>query len=178
MRALDGSTAAEISDVLAAPGGGVDVAGFFADQATFAGVAFPGTTSTQGLVARLDRTGTIAWYAVLSGTGSTMARTVMGDGSGVMYAAGSFSGDLTIGDTALHSAGGSVDTWLAAFASDGAPLWASSFGGAGDEEPFDLDVTSSGRLCVAGNFTTSFDAGNGVVPAAGGLDIFIACFAP
>jgi hypothetical protein len=31
---------------------------------------------------------------------------------------------------------------------------------------------------VAGNFTTSFDAGNGVVPAAGGLDIFIACFAP
>jgi hypothetical protein len=75
------------------------------------------------------------------------------------------------------SGNGGTDFFLLKLDEQGNFLWAKSFGGAGDENVFDLEIGSSGELYLTGVFqgTTDFDADAGVetVTALGWTDAYV-----
>lgn len=97
------------------------------------------------------------------------------DSAGNVYVTGEFRGtvdfDPTAGVTNLVSNGGS-DVFIAKYNSDGNFLWATSFGGAGDDSGQGISVDASGKVYVIGmfdgTFGVDFDPGVGTDIKAGG----------
>lgn len=88
--------------------------------------------------------------------------------AGTIDMCGSFSGTLEIGDRSLVSVGG-ADAYIARFDQDGAPIWALSFGGPGDDR---ADATLAGtddELWVGGRFSDGIELGDATYSGSAGF---------
>jgi hypothetical protein len=104
-------------------------------------------------VRRLDASGHTTWVRPF---GSIVDVTL----DGVVYVAGTFSGELTLdASTTLVSSGGS-DAYIAILDANGDVISATALGGAGDERAENLAVAANGDVVVsgAGLGTTKLDA--------------------
>lgn len=129
------------------------------------------------------------WSTYVGGIGEDQVLSVAVDDSRYLYAAGRTSDSLLLGnDTTGNSGfthqryygGGGSDAFLAKYASHGALLWCTYFGGAGDDEAVQVVVNGTDEVYLVGN-TTSVDSiatdtlSYQGVPG-GGTDMFVARF--
>lgn len=86
------------------------------------------------------------------------------DSQGNVYAAGIYSGTITIGNS-ITWAGGNADGFLAKYDNDGNPVWVKGFGGGFDDVATDVAVDANDNLYMTGYFqgagSQSFDADPG-----------------
>ncbi|WP_435016113.1 Ig-like domain-containing protein [Tundrisphaera sp. TA3] len=128
-------------------------------------LASPGRSDA--FVLKLDASGNLLWARGLVGAAGDVANAhaVAPDGSGGVYAAGSFQERLTVGATTLTSDALS-DAFVARFDANGQALWAVATRGAGasNAEAHGLAVDGSGNVAAAGIVagTVDFDPGVGV----------------
>jgi hypothetical protein len=122
-------------------------------------------------VASVSSRGKAAWITTLSITGSASMKEVACDKTGNIYVLGSFSGELSGGDTRIKSVGRN-DLFVARLSPAGALLKLLAIGGEQDDIPGALAVSDSGQVVVSGQGGKSFQlgsfaiAGSGVKPRA------------
>lgn len=114
--------------------------------------------------------------------GNVTGWAVQKNGNGDIIVVGNFSNtadfDPGPGVANLSSLGG-TDIFIAKYDPSGNYIYARSFGGLGNESPFNLAIDAAGYIYMAGGYsgTPDFDPGPGVVnlPTAGGIgDFFVA----
>ncbi|WOO42199.1 hypothetical protein [Rubellicoccus peritrichatus] len=162
--------------------GDVFVAGYFRGTSIDIGsITLNAVSRTDIFVARLDGSnGSTIWAESYSGADSfeyPYALTL--DNNGDVLIGGRFGGpDLVFGSTTLIRTG-SFDVFVALLsAGTGAPIWAKSFPGNGDDRATALSVASSGEVIVGGYYSGSAVPLE-IVPGeplqnAGSTDIFVA----
>jgi hypothetical protein len=127
--------------------------------------------------------------AVGSAAGDSAARDVAADAAGNSYLVGIFSGtaDFDPGPgTALLTARGTADAYVAKYAPDGSLVWVKRMGGdaaVSTGTPYDdgaraVAVDGGGNVVVAGQFIGTADFGGTTLTAAGGRDAFVAKLGP
>jgi Beta-propeller repeat len=151
----------------------------------------PSLTGTSNLVSmggndifisKLDSRGNFVWAKAIGGTTADTAASIVIDGSGNIYTAGTFSGTVDF-DPSLTSATnlvsiGDADIFISKLDSRGNFVWAKSMGGQGYNVVSDLEVDASSNVYTTGRFvgTNDFDpsfTGINNLVSAGQWDIFI-----
>jgi len=164
----------EVSGVFATTGGLI-LTGLFDDTINFGGTSSPLTSG--GLldiyIAKLDTNGAGVWAVRYGGAGDDRDVRVAVDGSGDIYIAGTFQQTLSFG-TIMLTANGAADAFVAKLrGTDGSPIWATSFGGTGDDAIRGIGVDAQGRVAVSGWVTGAIDGGT----TLGGADAVITSYA-
>lgn len=134
------------------------------------------TGDYNGYVLKLDAGGNFSWVQQLSGTGSCYAYGIHVDGSGNIYAGGSFSGavdfDPGTGTNILTST--STDMFLAKWDAAANPVWLRNIPSAGIRR---IATDASGNIYAVGGVdgTTDLDPGPGThtVTSKGLMDVHI-----
>jgi hypothetical protein len=106
-----------------------------------------------------------------------VARGVAVDGADNVIVVGYFFDSVNFGSGSLTSAG-SRDVYIAKFDPTGTLLWALSYGDAGSDRAYDVDIDSSNNIFVSGRFNGNIDLGGGTLTGAGGQDVFVAKYDP
>lgn len=138
---------------------------------------------SEPFLAAYDTAGQPLWSTHFVNTGSPAGIAGAPSPDGGLYATGAFSGSLDLG-AAVVDTGASLerDVWLARFDSQGAPLFAASYGDAAGQEPNAIHVDPWGSPFIAGDFHGTIDFGSGPISySAGDKTIFVAklpCPAP
>ena len=107
-----------------------------------------------GLVARFSQTGELDWVRTLASSATESVQAVAVAPNGEVWTCGYFSGTLPFGATNLTSMG-SYDIFVAKYSSNGSPIAAQSFGGAGDDYAYAITLDSETNAYVAGSFGSS-----------------------
>ena len=125
-----------------------------------------------GFVVKYSPTGAVLWTRQLSNvSGSSLGL----DAADNLYVAGNFTGSLTVGNSTLNSAGGSLDSdvFLVKYDPQGTALWARSAGGTNNEGIAAIAVNTAGQVAVAGSSNSAtLTFGNQTVPV--GTNVFSA----
>ena len=117
----------------------------------------------------------VAWVATMSGRSDDDEIDGLAIGpDGSVYVTGQFVGSTVLAGVELVSNGG-ADIPLARFGPDGDLVWATSFGGAGRDDLFDLDVDEEG-VVATGWIEGAVRFGDLVVESAGDTDCVVAAF--
>src|SRR5262249_55883266 len=125
-------------------------------------------------VAKLDaKDGACQWAKRFGDAGDQEGVSVAVDGMGNVLVTGIFRDSVDFGGGALPSAGGS-DIFVAKLDANGNHLWSKAFGDLNDQRAFGVAVDSTANVVITGNIKGSVDFGGGVLPSAGGSDIFVA----
>jgi hypothetical protein len=145
-------------------------------------------------VAKYAPTGTLIWAKRVSGQGSKGIQSIAVDGAGNSYVTGGFNGEGTMivfgpgepNETTLLSERSTAYIFVAKYAPDGKLIWAKRDGKASQISSSALAVDSTGHSYVTGLFRGDFlpatfglgEANETTLTSAGGLDIFVAKYAP
>ena len=168
------------------------LAGWFNDSIIFAPGESNQTTlvsngNTDIFIARYNSNGTLVWVKQAGGTSDDhgLGITTLSDDTTVVT--GTFGESATFGagesnQTNLDSAG-YYDVFIARYRPDGTLYWAKQAGGNSTDEGFGVKALSDNSTVVTGYFQGSATFGQGesnqtVLTAAGGKDIFVACYHP
>ncbi len=112
--------------------------------------ALPGQTSAgerDVFVRKYDSSGTELWTRQYGTSSRDVASGISVDASGYVYVAGETGGTLP-GQT---SAGGTTDTFVRKYDSNGNELWTRQFGTSGYDQARGISVDTSGRVYVVGS---------------------------
>jgi hypothetical protein len=170
----DGSTGDEIvRGIAVTPASEVVIAGYYSGLSRVDTVTFPNSGGSDFFLAKYEGTGRAIWARRAGGPGSDQARAVGLDNAGNIYIAGSFADSVIVGGTMLRSTGG-TDAFVARYTSAGAPFWATSMGGPGNDSALALVADRFGNSYVAGSFTDSAQIGGDLLRSAGLTDAFVA----
>lgn len=101
------------------------------------------------------------------------------DPSGNLIIAGHFTGTLNLGGSTLQSTNSAAgapsrDIFVAKYTPAGGHVWSVSYGGAGTEEPWALDVDSDGNVYVGGHYNAAMSFGNTTLTRQASDDAFLA----
>ena len=136
---------------------------------------------TGGFIVRLDKFGVTQWSLGVTvapggdagGQGDASVAAVAIDAGGRILVTGSFTGDVLVGSTVLHSHG-LLDAFVAALDAGGNVLWARALGGPMDDAGTAVAIDANGDA-----FVTGYHSGNadfGLMPAlmtSGSQDAFL-----
>lgn len=147
------------------------------DLAIDANTIYETGESFDGAIVNLDANGDVAWSLKLEGEGSEEVIDLALDEEGNVYAAGVFESDVRVGDIALaNSAARAHDTWLSKIDRDGAPVWATAYGGEGFDQPLGVAHGQRG-VYLTGRFDGDLSFGaHGLTAEGDAYDIFVASF--
>jgi len=149
----------------------------FAGTGTFAGSTFSSSGGGSDVVlTKQDANGNWLWARHLSGTSADHANGVAVDAAGDVYVSGYFEGGtLTIGTNNHTGSGSTVCTYVAKFSAAGVFSWSKAVSGTAGVYNFDLDLTSSSDVIVAGYFQGTATFGNlAAITSAGNNDVYVA----
>ena len=172
------NSAVNILAIAADNNGNVYVSGSLQSSASLGSTTLTSAGSGDGFVAKLNNSGEWVWAKAIGGTSSDWAPGVDTDSAGNVYVSGGFQSSMTVGSTALTSAG-SNDLFIVKLDSSGNFLWANKVGGSGDENPgwmASLAVDSAGNSYVSGQMSDSVTVNGTTLTSAGGRDLFVAKF--
>lgn len=94
------------------------------------------------------------------------------DPSGNTIISGIFRGSLVLGGTQF-AAQGAGDAFVASLAASGGLRWIRQFGGAGEDNTFDLTTDGAGNIYLSGWFADTIRFGDVTLQSAGGQDMFL-----
>ncbi len=112
------------------------------------------------------------WATRIASPGDDFGRGLATDASGSVYWSVEFAQSAKIGETALESVG-NRDVAVVKLNDSGAPTWATTFGGLGDESVNDIDVDAGGDVLLIGEFKETVTVGSTKLRSAGEDDVFI-----
>lgn len=161
--------------------GNIIVGGTFNGTVDFdpgAGVANLAATGagTQAFILKLDAAGNYVWAQ----TSGDFVSSVVVDGTGNIYAIGSFTGtvDFDAGTPVYNlTSNGSFDIFILKLSAAGSFSWAKGIGATGEDQGKCIRLDAGNNLIVTGYFngTVDFDPGAGTsnLAALGGTDAFL-----
>lgn len=164
--------------------GNVYVTGYFSGTVDFNPGLGTSNLTSAGLndifILKLDQTGNYLWTKGIGGVDNDFIKSIALDGSGNIYAIGSFKAtvdfDPGAGSSNITSAG-DFDIFILKLDEFGNFNWAKSMGGNGLDNGNSIALDSTGNIYVAGDFylTSDFDPGAGTtnLTSVGDKDIFI-----
>ncbi len=125
-------------------------------------------------LAKFDPDGNVIWATSAGGINFEAGLGVATDVEGHVYITGSFySPQLTFGNITLTKTG-NIDIFIAKYDVEGVPIWAKSYGGAGDEEGLGIAADLAGNVVLTGYFESKqMIFGEDTLYNAGDRDIFI-----
>jgi hypothetical protein len=157
---------------------GVVVVGTFANTINVGGSDLTSAGSADLFVAKYTAGGAHAWSFSRGGMGYDGALGVAALAGSDVMVAGFFTGVLSVGGSALSSAG-SVDGFVARYGgSGGAHLWSARYGGVGPDGGQDVAIDGFGRVVVSGTFQGLADFSDDDLMSYGMLDVFVMSLAP
>lgn len=117
----------------------------------------------------------VAWALPVGGidVDSDQIDGIAVDDDGNTAISGVFHDRVDIGDRVLTSRG-KGDIFVASIAPDGSVRWTRHYGGAGDDNTYDLKVDGAGNILLSGWFTGTVDFGGIELTAKGSVDAFVA----
>lgn len=159
--------------VAADAAGNVYVAGWFVGSgASFGTMNVAGSGGFTSFVAKYDADGGVDWVKTVAAP-EAYIHAMIADAQGRVTVAGEFQGSLQIGEIQFSSAG-LADIFVARYSPDGTVLWATRYGGAGEDGARNVASDPAGGAVVVGHFsqTAAFDVHQ--LTSAGGRDAFVA----
>ncbi|MCS6966325.1 MAG: SBBP repeat-containing protein, partial [Candidatus Kapabacteria bacterium] len=149
------------------------------------GVNFPVHNAWQGansggedaVIAKFDPTGTLLWATYFGGSGNERALGVATDADGNIYLVGvTTSTDLPVANAFQSSKAAGSDAFIAKFSPNGQRIWATYYGGNGDDVATSVVVDAQGMVDITGytgstNFPVTANAVQGSL--AGYADAFV-----
>lgn len=158
-----GGTGEEFATAVAAmPDGSFYLTGYFEETAVF-GEGDPMRTvltsvgGFDGVVARYNANGTLAWARRFGGEGADQAMAVAPLSDGGCLVAGAFTGTITVqgatSNTVIPEPYGGLDILVIRYDSLGRPIWSRRAGGAGDDVAHAIATMSDDSYYLAGVFT-------------------------
>lgn len=120
--------------------------------------------------------GSLLWAEGFGDAGAQHGTSIAVDGANNVLVAGYFDGTMVFGNDTLQAVVG-PDIFIAKLDPSGKPLWAKSFGGAGEQKATSVAVDSAGNVLVAGYFDGAVDFGNNPLSSAAG-SFFVAKLDP
>jgi hypothetical protein len=151
--------------------GDIYVTGYFGDNVDFdpgPGVDDHASNgSGDGFLSRFDSTGLFCWARTWGGNDYEYVYEVDVDSEGDIFLCGLFYGtaDFDPGPAIEeHISKGSGDSFLSKFDSSGAFIWVRTWGSAGSDRAYGVEVDSLGKVYVTGFFeqTVDFEPGPGI----------------
>ncbi|MCE3227530.1 MAG: hypothetical protein K0S32_2081 [Bacteroidetes bacterium] len=131
-------------------------------------------------VSKLNSSGSLAWTKVFGGSDNDKAFALSSDAGGNVYTIGSFKSaavDMDPGSGTFNVTGGQMEIFISKLDANGNFSWATSLGGAGDDEGHGIAVDASGNIYATGYFNNTgvdFDPGAGTFSMSStGDDVFI-----
>ena len=107
-------------------------------------------------VARYAVNGALAWARRIGGADSDEVLSVAAGPGGTVRVSGYFAGDTLVDADGIEPVAlvgfGEIDAFVAAFAGNGAPLWAHAMGGAGGDFAASVSILTNGTTVVTGGF--------------------------
>ncbi len=136
------------------------------------------TEDISAYLAKLNKAdGSVAWSVALGGTSTNSAEALAVTEDGSTVVVGSFSGDLSIGNGTLHSAGAD-DIFITKIAADGHRLWAKRVGSNDIDAADAVTVDKAGNIYITGVFRSKVMFGEQEITATGDSDIFLTKLSP
>ncbi|MEO7328248.1 MAG: nucleotide-binding protein, partial [Minicystis sp.] len=130
---------------------------------------------TDIFLAKLDPTGATVWSKRFGDAADQVGSAVAVDAAGTAYITGSVKGAVDFGLGPLTNAGDPLtDVYLAAFSSSGTAIFSKRFASTFAQAGAAIAVNDAHEVLLAGTFGSSADLGCGVLPGAGGTDVFLA----
>ena len=160
------------NDIAVGPQGQVVVVGEMQSTATFGGAQLSSAGGLDVFVAQLDSDGNHLWSQRFGDINDDRALSVAIDGAGNVFVAGLFRNSIDFGGGALVAAGAD-DAFVAAFDSNGNPLWGRSAGSSDDQSANGVAVDAAGNVLVVGTFRNQIDWGDGAHVSAGNADAYV-----
>jgi hypothetical protein len=169
--------------------GNVYICGNFRDTVDFdpgSGVyelIVTGSSSTDGLVLKLDSTGNFIWAFNIGGFSGDVVNSIAILNQTV-YAVGSFNDSIDLDPGVINTmqiSNGGWDAFCAAYDFNGNYVWGKTFGGTGFDEATNIATTSKGNLFIAGVFQDSSALNPATMNqtfAFGGNDVYLSQFDP
>ncbi len=141
---------------------------------------FGGTTGSDAFLVKFNSTGARLWATYYGGTGDDMGFTCATDRNGNIYLAGQTTSSTNInsnGHQNTHNGGTgtNVDGFLVKFNPAGTRLWATYYGGTGDDAIADCVIDNLNNVCVIGhtNSNTNIASGGHQNTFGGSSDAFL-----
>ncbi|HVX63968.1 MAG TPA: SBBP repeat-containing protein, partial [Pirellulales bacterium] len=142
--------------------GNVYVAGSITNKTTFGTTVVDVSTETAFLW-KLDNQGNTLWAKAVVGKAASHSVGMAVDSDGNAFVVGAFSGTYAVNTSpsaTTLTAVGKDDIFIVKYDSDGAPLWAKSFGASGEYDGADsVAVDPSGNPIITGSFSNSLKLG-------------------
>ncbi len=166
--------------------GNLNMSGTFSETADFDPGPLTSNLTANGydtFILKWTSEGNLVWVRQIVGSGNLtdVGESLVVDGSGDVYVAGTFSqtADFNPGPAVqnLSAAGGSDDAFILKLDVYGDLIWAKRFGSTGQDRALSIATDPNGNIYTAGRFsgTVDFDPFAGVsnVVSAGNQDIFV-----
>ncbi|AKF09091.1 hypothetical protein DB32_006240 [Sandaracinus amylolyticus] len=116
----------------------------------------------------------LQWLVGFGSAGPDRADSVAVDGARNLVIAGAVAGTMTFGSTSVTAMG--TDALLAVLDDTGAPMRATSFGGAGADRFTSVSIDASGSIIVGGTSDADVSVASRTLTALGGADVLMAAF--
>jgi len=154
---------------VAVQGTTVAVVGSYAGSMTVNGQTVTNAGQSQAYIVEFGTDGSAGLVKSLGGSGTSLASKIAFGTGGTIVIAGDFSGTADFGAGSVASQ--SVDTFVAAYSSAGAYLFAKPLGGTSNDSEGTLAVSPTGYILFTGNYVGSVDFGGGspINAGSGGL---------
>ena len=177
-----GGTGADIPyDVKLASSGSLYLAGYASTGVSCNGLVVPNAGGRDAFIARVSALGSCEWAIAVGGALDDEARNLVVEPNGDVVVTGLFRGTVDFdpgAGTALLTARGGSDGFVARYSSGGAFRQVVQFGGLDDDAGSTITRTLDGDLLVGGEFRGSATFGSALAPAilvsAGENDYFVA----
>ena len=155
------------------------ITGYFAGTANFGSVNLTAGNTYAGFIAQLNATGTFTWARQTSSANDQSKGQVQGvaaDGTGHVFATGTFAGTAAFGDTLNDGSGattltalGTTDAFVTSLnTATGHFLWTEQIGGAGaSTHGYGLALDGAGNVYTAGSFAAPAGSGIDADPGPG-----------
>ncbi|MBI4658648.1 MAG: VCBS repeat-containing protein [Verrucomicrobia bacterium] len=140
------------------------------DSLSGGNITSPSHGKSDAWLVRLDANGNKLWDRSYGGTDEeTSSSAKMLPNGGIIFCGLTTSG---IGGSKTSARYGREDFWVVRLDANGIQLWDKSFGGSGDEEPLEIEVTSDGGF-VVGGWSDSAQSGTKSSSSFGGRDFWV-----
>jgi hypothetical protein len=124
------------------------------------------SASYDGLVVKLDSTGSVSWYTFLGGSGMDTALSILQASDGGYAVAGNVDANFTTlqGKTPLNAYSGSNDCLVVKLDVSGNVSWYTFLGGSGIDQAKSIQQTTDSGYVIAGNTYTNIPTLQGKTP--------------
>jgi hypothetical protein len=161
--------------VAALPDGGLAMAGNFSGTTIIGSTTLTGNGDTDCLLLIVDSSYNVVYAAGWGGPLVDQNYSVIADSANNVYVTGEFNGSPTVAGTQITSAGGE-DIYLASFTSTGTLRYVKSYGSAGNDSGWGINLLPGGDVVFAGTLGGPVDFGGGPIGAASTAEAFVARF--